>query len=109
MHLIVTALRYLLSTALLASEGLWWLFHLGRRALAIATDTLASRHRLTQGGVRCPEGHSFSTEGTYTCSSCRFTYQGSIWRCANPECHAGTAFANCPTCRLSVRNPYRLG
>lgn len=56
----------------------------------------------------CPEGHEFATTGVQTCGACGWTWQGSIWRCTNPECPSPvTAFVGCPECGLSVRNPFR--
>lgn len=113
MDLIITILRLtftVLST--LVEVGLWTLYSVGRM-LAIGSDAARVPLRLPGGVLRCPAGHAIPTEGadqTYQCAGCGFVYRGgSVWVCANPECGATTPYTNCPTCGLSVRNPYRWG
>lgn len=80
-----------------------WLVHAlqGRQRVLPDTEGLA---------LVCPQGHEVPTEGgLYQCSRCFYTYEGSMLVCENPECRASTAFIDCPTCGLSVRNPYRWG
>lgn len=58
-------------------------------------------------GITCPAGHAFASEGTWTCQSCKYTYEGSVWLCA--FCRASTAHHPCPTCGLSIASPFRFG
>lgn len=83
----------------------------GIKVLSLVLVDLGRASRQARG-VRCPQGHRVETSGgTYECASCGWTFgQGkSIWRCANPECRAITTAISCPTCGLSVRNPFRWG
>jgi hypothetical protein len=89
--------------------GFWALHVLGRFVIA-SLDAARNRHVLVTGRVFCPRGHEIPTDGgVYRCTACDFTYEGSIWQCANPECRASTPYVDCPTCGLSVRSPYRWG
>jgi hypothetical protein len=77
-------------------RGVWHLVHLA--------------HALRHATVLCPRGHVVQTSGgTYRCSRCSFVYSdASIWLCQNPACQAVTPYCACPTCGLSVLNPYRM-
>lgn len=86
---------------------------LGWSAAHVLIDLRRSRKALRGGVLHCPTGHEVPTEGdTYECSGCGYVYGGShasIWECGNPECRAITPYISCPTCGLSIRNPYRWG
>lgn len=76
----------------------------------IVVHMLGAMRSLQGGGVRCPRGHVVPLAGErYTCTRCSYTYEGSALQCPNPECRAVTVHLDCPTCGLSIRNPYRWG
>lgn len=90
-------------------EGFIWLGHGLKQFILIGGDAWRARPTLLSGTYRCPAGHLIDTDTVSECQACGFRYQGSLWRCANPECQAITPFTNCPTCALSLRNPWRWG
>ena len=96
--------------ALLLAETPWWLLHLSRHAATKTLDAAKATPALA-AGLRCPNGHAVPTDNiTCTCSACGYTYVGSVFRCANPECFSrSAAFTDCPICGLSTRSPYRWG
>lgn len=99
-----------LALLVLVVEGLFWLMHGVVVGVRFAMDFGTARASVKGGTLVCPSGHAIPTEGeTYECMACKFTYEGSIFICGNPECQAVTPYVNCPTCGLSVRSPYRLG
>jgi hypothetical protein len=79
------------------------------RAVVLVIQLVQALRTLRHGLV-CPRGHPVPTDGSvYSCASCGFTWEGSTsLLCPNPECKAGTPYLSCPTCSLSVPNPYRL-
>lgn len=83
------------------------------RSTVVIRDARQGLRTLEDGHLRCPRGHFIATSGdgeVYACEACGWTYEnGSIFRCSNPECGATTSYVSCPTCGLSVRNPYRWG
>jgi rubredoxin len=90
-------------------EALLWLQYGSRHALN-ATADVVKLGRVATEGLFCPRDHPVPTVGTYECTACGFVYQGDVWVCPNPECPAPVAtYVHCPTCSLSVRNPYRFG
>lgn len=105
--LLVRAAVFVVTTAM---EAVLWL-GLGLFGLVVRIrDARLARRNSRDGDLHCPKGHVVPIEnGTYECGACGFIYQGSILRCANPECRAVTPYINCPECTLSVRNPYRYG
>lgn len=82
-------------------------------ALTVAIYDIVLSRRTVEGGLLvCPRGHGFESEAeglVFECGACKFVYEGSMFRCPNPECGATTPYVNCPTCGLSVRSPYRWG
>lgn len=90
-----------------AVEGVCWLIFGIGQTLHLTGEVIDARRRLA-GGLHCERGHIVPTVGTWECGLCHFRWEGSVWRCANPECHAVTSFIPCPVCRLSVRNPFRF-
>jgi len=109
-RLLFGLLRLAVHLALLALETVLWI-GLALWGLIVRIKDGHSAFASVKGGsLRCPKGHAVPLSGgTYECSACGFTYQGSILRCGNPECRAITPFVNCPECGLSVRNPFRWG
>src|SRR5262245_26183669 len=107
MHLITASLKLLFGLAVLAVEVVCWFVVGIGYTLRLTGEVIGARRRLA-GGLHCPRGHSVPIFGTYECGRCHIRYEGSVWRCPNPECHAVTPYASCPVCRLGVRNPYRL-
>ena len=92
------------------AESVFWIIRGGSTFFHFAADTLHARASLTDGELRCPREHVIAMDSEMCeCASCGFTYEGSIWVCANPECGLIAPYVDCPTCGLSVRNPYRLG
>ncbi len=111
-HFKLTALilKSMLGIALLAIEGLFWALHGVTQLFQVGTGIVRARGMLMGGALHCPQGHAVPTEGeTYQCQRCSFVYQGSVWVCGNPECGAISPYCQCPTCGLSVSNPYRCG
>lgn len=107
MNLMWLVLKLSFQVLVVLSEGICWLV-LGCAQLVVLTiEAVHARRRLTDGGLRCPEGHIVPTEGFWECE-CHFRWRGSVWQCPNPACHAVTPFVFCPLCRLAVRNPYLL-
>ena len=103
-------LRFLANVVVGVIEGVLWLFHGTRRTVETATDAVHLARVVFGNGLTCPRGHPVPTFGTYQCSACGFTFEGSAWRCPNPECMAPVSpRTECPTCSLSVRNPCRVG
>jgi hypothetical protein len=112
MKLVDQLARALVSVSLGAGEAVFWVCHGVRRSTAIAGDVAASLATHRGGILRCPRGHAVPIDGeVYQCQACGFTYAGgSVFLCANPECPSPlTPYTNCPTCGLSVRNPWRYG
>ncbi len=106
----VAVVRFVAGATVLAVESLLW------GAFALITlrgyvlDVRRARRSLGGGRFHCPVGHVVPTEELLIeCAVCNFRYEGSIWKCANPECGATTPFVSCPTCSRSCRNPYRFG
>lgn len=96
------------SVAVLALEAILWIGYGAVYALGFGRDVTRSLRIAFRGRVLCPRGHALPFENaTYTCSACGYTYDGSVWVCGNSECRATTAHTECPTCGLSVRNPFR--
>ena len=107
-----------LAVALLdvAMQALFWLWHGLAQAVVIIHDAVLARRTMKGGRLHCPRGHEIPLDLTddpdlvLTCEACGFSYAGSALHCSNPECLAPiTPYLNCPTCGLSVRNPYRWG
>jgi len=113
MHILVSIFSLVISLVVGVFEGVFWVFHALGQGLIISHDAIKARSTLHQGVLHCPRGHPIPTEGedqVFECQSCGYTYSGSVWQCQNPECGASiTPYTDCPTCGLSVRNPYRLG
>ena len=115
MKILAALARLLVAILLVAAEGVFWLRHGLREVRLFIRDALAGRRALADGTLRCPRGHTvFPVEDEmYECASCGFRYEvgegRSIWECPNVECGATTPFVHCPTCWLSVRNPWRWG
>lgn len=111
MNLVIKFLRLLFSVVLVVIEGGFWIIHGLLWAIGIGKDVVKSRRSMDDGVLHCPRGHEVPLEGqVYECSACGYVYEGSFLRCPNPECQAQiTSYINCPTCGLSVRNPYRFG
>jgi hypothetical protein len=92
----------------------WGLFSL-MKASAVVSDFARAHPWHLRPEVLCPLGHTIPTNtemsgAFYECQSCHWVAQGSYWGpCGNPECCSTAAFIGCPTCGLSVRNPYRWG
>lgn len=95
---------------LLAIEAVFWLGHGLGRMFRLTGDVIKSRRSLSDGQLRCPDGHLIETEGEgiYRCERCGFSYRGSRFICGNPECRATTPYITCD-CGLSIRSPYRWG
>lgn len=110
MRMIWKLLKLVWSVLVLLVEAVFWLVKITASLVGISWDGVKGIAKLLRGTLRCPRGHEIQTEGqTYECTACSYTYTGSIFRCANPECSATTPYVNCPTCGLSVRSPYRWG
>lgn len=108
MHLAITVLRLVFTVVVALGEALCWI-GLGAVQLVLLTlDAVRAHRQLSGGGLHCDEGHSVSAAGSWECSACQFRWQGLVWQCPNPSCHALTPFVACPVCRRSVRNPYLL-
>lgn len=95
---------------LIAMEAVFWIMSLTWGLFVKVADATGAAAAVKDGVLRCPRGHAIPlSAGTYECAACKFTYEGSILKCGNPECGASTPYINCPECGLSVRNPYRWG
>ena len=100
----------IVTVVLLALEGIFWLVVTAASIAVKAGDAIGAAASVKEGTLCCPRGHAIPLcNGTYECAACKFTYEGSILKCGNPECGATTPYINCPECGLSVRNPYRWG
>ncbi|MFA5061675.1 MAG: hypothetical protein WC526_00835 [Patescibacteria group bacterium] len=102
--------------ALLLLESAFWLFHAVRWLVTIADDFFKAKRLMPAGELHCPRGHLVlpaREKQVAKCEACGWTFEASgfdILVCKNPECVSPqTSYINCPTCGLSVRNPYRLG
>lgn len=60
------------------------------------------------GGVRCTCGNNVPLSGTFVCTGCDFTYEGSAFSCPNPDCPAPSASDATCACGLSVQSPFRF-
>jgi len=111
MKLVFRILGIALKLVLVGIEAIFWIIHSVLWIVGIGKDVAKASHSLEDGILHCPRGHEVQLEGqVYECSACGYVYEGSFLRCPNPECQAPvTSFVNCPTCGLSVRNPYRYG
>jgi hypothetical protein len=89
----------------------WWVWALARNAFHQTVDIAAASRARRGTSLVCPRAHEFPTEGQglIQCKACGFTYEGSLLICGNPECRAPSQHVACPTCGLSVRNPWRWG
>ena len=98
---------------LILIEAVFWVLAGIRLLFTVISGLWHARRALGRGEAVCPRGHVFLLAGqVYECSACGYTYEatGSLLLCPNPECNAPVAsFVNCPTCGLSVRNPFRWG
>lgn len=79
------------------------------RGCFVAADAAHSRHLVRGQLLRCPRGHLTPLHGVFECTKCGYVYDGTVLKCANPECHATTAHVACSVCGLSIRSPYRWG
>ena len=111
MRVIVTIGKLFVEVALVLAEAGFWCVRGVIHLVQVMVDFVAARLASRGGTLHCPNGHDVPLDGeVYECQACRFCYRGSsILRCGNPECAAVTPYVNCPTCGLSVRNPYRWG
>lgn len=108
LSLIGIAFKIVISSLVLLFEGVCWFVVGISNTIHLISEVVGAQRRLSGGNLQCPRGHVVPTEGmVWECESCGFRWQGSVWRCENPECHAITPFVRCFTCRVSVRNPYR--
>lgn len=101
-------LKYSFALLVILAEGLCWLGLGIAQAAVLTLEAVHARQRLAGGGLHCDEGHPVSPEGTWECGDCHFRWQGLVWQCPNPACHAVTPWVACPVCRRSVRSPYVL-
>ena len=96
-----------------AVEIVFWVFAGVRFVIRMVAALWGARGAIRNGVVTCPRGHTFPLLGqVYECTACGYTYEhdGSLLHCPHPECNAPIApYVNCPTCGLSVRNPFRWG
>lgn len=111
MNMAVKMLRLMFSVVLVSIEGVFWIIHGLGWAIGIGKDVVKSRRSMEDGVLRCPRGHEIPLDNLICeCTNCGYVYEGSLLQCPNPECQAQiTSYVNCPTCGLSVRNPYRFG
>lgn len=113
MMLFIRICRGLFNLLVALFEGVLWIGFFLCQLLVKTSDLVRGLRSFKDGVLICPRGHEVPTEGgTYACQSCGYAYGGdgiSIWQCPNPECRAVTPYVYCPTCGLSVRNPYRWG
>jgi len=108
-ELLFLVFKLLIKLLLLAFEAVFWIFYFLRQLFFKGYDATKAARSVQGGSLRCPRGHEVPTEGVAECTECGYTWEGSLWRCPNPECGAVTPFLDCPSCGLSVRSPYRIG
>lgn len=109
-YFLLEIIFFIINLIITILEGCFWLMYMFYVIFIKIFDANQARNSIQNGILHCPEGHPIPTEGeVYECVTCNFTYIGSIWICANPECKAVTIYVNCPVCGISVRNPYRWG
>ncbi len=96
--------------ALFLLEVVFWCLFLLKQLFLKLFDLGKAARSVKDGILRCPRGHEIPTfGGKYECSECGWVSDSPIYECRNPECRAITPYINCPTCGLSVRNPFRVG
>ena len=109
-HFLMGFTLFIIKFIIIIFEGCFWLMHFAYVVSVKIFDANRALQTVQGGALHCPEGHLIETEDeAYECTVCNYTYIGSIWICANPECRAVTPYVNCPICGISVRNPYRWG
>lgn len=110
--------RFTFEVLVTAVEGVLWIGHGLRQLVLIGWDATRGLWGFRGSMLRCPDGHAFPISGhdlayDFECSACGWRWSakfGTELRCTNVECAAPNApFVACPTCGLSVRNPFRWG
>ncbi len=108
-ELVILILKLMWNLVLGTIEAVFWAWYALTKSVATTADAIRLV-KVESEGLFCPRGHPVPTTGTFECKACGFVYEGSAFACPNSECPAPTAtYCFCPTCRLAVPSPYRLG
>ncbi len=90
---------------MIAAAG-FWILHALRYGQTFLSAWWRVRNMHAGSTVRCSACHqNVETVGRWTCSLCRATYDGSVWRCGRPSCRAVTPYISC-NCGHFIDNPF---